>query len=51
MAKPVADVEGENMAGFGSDKSAVFGFSSLHDSGTGGVSISTFFAFELTLVG
>ena len=38
MAKPVADVQGENMAGFASDGSPVIGFSHLHDSGTGGVS-------------
>ena len=38
MAKPVADVEGENYAGFASDTTKVFGFSSLHDSGNGGVS-------------
>ena len=38
MAKPVADVQGENQAGFASDGSLVIGFSHLHDSGTGGVS-------------
>ena len=38
MAKPVADVQGENQAGFASDGSPVIGFSHLHDSGTGGVS-------------
>ena len=37
MAKAVADVEGENQAGFGSDYSKVKGFSHMHDSGTGGV--------------
>ncbi|SMQ54854.1 unnamed protein product [Zymoseptoria tritici ST99CH_3D7] len=37
MAKPVADVRSdEKMAGFASDDSAVWGFSALHDSGTGG---------------
>ena len=39
MAKPVADVFGENMGGFASDGSPVIGFSHLHDSGTGGVSL------------
>jgi putative alpha-1,2-mannosidase len=37
MAKAVADVDGENQAGFGSDGSNVTGFSHMHDSGTGGV--------------
>ena len=37
MAKAVADVTGENQAGFGSDYSKVKGFSHMHDSGTGGV--------------
>jgi putative alpha-1,2-mannosidase len=37
MAKAVADVTGENQAGFGSDGSKVKGFSHMHDSGTGGV--------------
>lgn len=37
MAKAVADVTGENQAGFGSDHSKVKGFSHMHDSGTGGV--------------
>lgn len=36
MAKPVADVTGERMGGFASDNSPISGFSSLHDSGTGG---------------
>lgn len=37
MAKPVADVAGsERMGGFASVHSPVTGFSSLHDSGTGG---------------
>lgn len=35
MAKAVADVDGENQGGFGSDGSRVVGFSSMHDSGTG----------------
>lgn len=39
MAKPVADLAGsENMAGFAWDKNPVNGFSSLHDSGSGGLS-------------
>ena len=37
MAKAVADVTGENQAGFGSDYSKIRGFSHMHDSGTGGV--------------
>ncbi|GIZ37231.1 hypothetical protein CKM354_000068500 [Cercospora kikuchii] len=36
MAKPVADVVGERMGGFASDQTPITGFSSLHDSGTGG---------------
>lgn len=36
MAKPVADVDGQNTGGFSTDGSKVTGFSSLHDSGTGG---------------
>ncbi|KAK4504979.1 hypothetical protein PRZ48_002942 [Zasmidium cellare] len=36
MAKPVADVSGEKMGGFASDRTPVTGFSHLHDSGTGG---------------
>jgi putative alpha-1,2-mannosidase len=36
MAKAVADVSGQNTAGFGYDGSNVTGFSALHDSGTGG---------------
>lgn len=36
MAKAVADVSGQNTAGFASDGSNVTGFSSMHDSGTGG---------------
>ncbi|KAF2672136.1 alpha-1,2-mannosidase, putative subfamily [Microthyrium microscopicum] len=36
MAKPVADVLGENQGGFSTDSSAVYGFSHMHDSGTGG---------------
>ena len=36
MAKAVADVAGENSAGFAFDFSNVTGFSALHDSGTGG---------------
>jgi predicted alpha-1,2-mannosidase len=37
MAKAVADVTGENQAGYGSDFSKIRGFSHMHDSGTGGV--------------
>ena len=37
MAKAVADVSGENYAGFASDHSSITGFSHMHDSGTGGV--------------
>ncbi|KYK55096.1 glycoside hydrolase family 92 protein [Drechmeria coniospora] len=36
LAKAVADVDGQNTGGFGLDGSNVTGFSSLHDSGTGG---------------
>lgn len=36
MAKAVADVDGENTAGFSTDGSNVTGFSGMHDSGTGG---------------
>jgi putative alpha-1,2-mannosidase len=36
MAKAVADVNGQNTAGFSSDGSSVTGFSHMHDSGTGG---------------
>ncbi|XRM40408.1 hypothetical protein ABZX51_003730 [Aspergillus tubingensis] len=36
MAKAVADVDGQNTAGFSPDNSNITGFSALHDSGTGG---------------
>ncbi|KAG9238018.1 alpha-1,2-mannosidase, putative subfamily [Amylocarpus encephaloides] len=36
MAKSVADVDGQNTAGFSTDGSNVTGFSHMHDSGTGG---------------
>lgn len=36
MAKAVADVDGQNTAGFSTDNSNVTGFSHMHDSGTGG---------------
>lgn len=36
MAKAVADVNGQNTAGFSTDGSSVTGFSHMHDSGTGG---------------
>jgi hypothetical protein len=40
MAKAGADVYGgENQGGFASDDSPILGFSHMHDSGTGGVSI------------
>lgn len=39
MAKAVADVNGENQGGFASDGSNITGFSHMHDSGTGGVSV------------
>ena len=38
MAKAGADVIGENQGGFASDDSPIYGFSHMHDSGTGGVS-------------
>ncbi|KAI1765657.1 glycoside hydrolase family 92 protein [Hypoxylon sp. FL1150] len=36
LAKPVADVDGQNTGGFATDGSSVTGFSAVHDSGTGG---------------
>ena len=36
MAKPVADVLGENQGGFASESMSISGFSHMHDSGTGG---------------
>lgn len=39
MAKAVADSSVDNQGGFASDSSSVSGFSHMHDSGTGGVSI------------
>ncbi len=36
MAKAVADVNGQNTAGFSTDGSDITGFSHMHDSGTGG---------------
>jgi predicted alpha-1,2-mannosidase len=36
IAKPVADVDGQNTGGFSTDGSNVTGFSHMHDSGTGG---------------
>jgi hypothetical protein len=38
MAKPVADVAGENQGGFSTEAFSINGFSHMHDSGTGGVS-------------
>lgn len=47
MAKAVADTEGENQAGFAYDTKLVTGFSHMHDSGTGGVSIlNSFFEYK-----
>lgn len=40
MAKASADVNGEDQGGFASDNSNITGFSHMHDSGTGGVSLS-----------
>ncbi|XXH02139.1 hypothetical protein Hte_008507 [Hypoxylon texense] len=36
LAKPVADVDGQNTGGFATDGSSITGFSAAHDSGTGG---------------
>lgn len=36
LAKPVANVDGANTGGFATDGSNITGFSSVHDSGTGG---------------
>jgi putative alpha-1,2-mannosidase len=36
MAKPVADVFGENQGGFTTESNSINGFSHMHDSGTGG---------------
>ncbi|KAH7413638.1 glycosyl hydrolase family 92-domain-containing protein [Phaeosphaeria sp. MPI-PUGE-AT-0046c] len=36
MAKAGPDVSGENQGGFASDNSPIYGFSHMHDSGTGG---------------
>lgn len=36
LAKPVADVDGQNTGGFATDDSNITGFSTAHDSGTGG---------------
>ena len=38
MAKAVADCNGDKEGGYASDGSNITGFSSMHDSGTGGVS-------------
>ena len=40
MAKAVADNTGNNRGGFASEDSPILGFSHMHDSGTGGVSLS-----------
>jgi putative alpha-1,2-mannosidase len=39
MAKAVADVGSENQGGFSSEAVTIGGFSHMHDSGTGGVSL------------
>lgn len=36
LGKPVANVDGANTGGFAMDDSNITGFSSVHDSGTGG---------------
>ncbi|KAI1091421.1 glycoside hydrolase family 92 protein [Rostrohypoxylon terebratum] len=36
LAKPVADVNGQNTGGFATDGSSITGWSMVHDSGTGG---------------
>lgn len=41
MVKAVADTIGENQAGFAFDTQYVTGFSHMHDSGTGGVRMSS----------
>lgn len=52
LAKPVADVDGQNTGGFSTDGSNVTGFSSLHDSGTGGnPSLGVFPLFPRTCSG
>jgi putative alpha-1,2-mannosidase len=39
MAKAGPDVTSENQGGFSAEGSPVYGFSHMHDSGTGGVSL------------
>lgn len=46
MAKAVADVTGEKQGGFASDGSNITGFSHMHDSGTGGVSLPVSFGMR-----
>ncbi|KAI9701417.1 MAG: hypothetical protein M1820_006508 [Bogoriella megaspora] len=49
MAKAVADCDGDNQGGFATDGSNITGFSSLHDSGTGGAaSLGNFALFPYT---
>ena len=43
MAKAVADCNGDKEGGYASDGSNITGFSSMHDSGTGGVSECVYF--------
>jgi putative alpha-1,2-mannosidase len=51
MAKPVADANSENQGGFSTDaSSAISGFSHMHDSGTGGVSILFYLWFKRTQI-
>lgn len=50
MAKAVADTNGDELqGGFASDGSNVTGFSHMHDSGTGGVSLTYFLSCVLAL--
>ncbi|KAI0599602.1 glycoside hydrolase family 92 protein [Biscogniauxia sp. FL1348] len=52
LAKPVADVDGQNTGGFATDGSNVVGFSAVHDSGTGGnPSLGNFPLFPQVCVG
>jgi putative alpha-1,2-mannosidase len=39
MAKAVADSDVDNQGGFAADSNHITGFSHMHDSGTGGVSL------------
>jgi len=47
MAKAVADTDGDELqGGYASDGSSITGFSHLHDSGTGGVSLCSLFSWD-----